>query len=148
MALDYFIEWVRLFTKWAQRLLGDPGWYITIQWSDEIEEGCTAEASVERVEYREATILIRRDAPPDNRVACHEIVHLVIAPFAWVGTLAFTEVGVPKAESLFSTWVQQAEESAVDALTRAFLLAYTTEDKGEPSVWSEELTNGRCIVTL
>ena len=139
--------WAGLVGKWARRILCDPGWVITVKWDSEVET--TAEADTDRAEYREGSVRLRPDTEPDNRIACHEVLHIALAGMSWTGPLAMEEVAAGVGASVFSTWQQQAEEACVEGLTRAFVLAYAEQDTNEPDVRrSQGEQKGVCIVTM
>jgi len=118
-------SWASLVGKWQKRILRDPDWQIRIDEDVEIEEPATAIAVTNRFVYREAAIKVRPGIPPDNRIACHEVCHVAVAPLAWSAREAIEEtVNTVEAQLLVEAWLIQAEEILAESLTRAFLAAY------------------------
>jgi hypothetical protein len=74
---------------------------------------------------------------------------MALISLSWSGPLALDEVVAGEAVDVFSTWHQQAEEETAEVLTRAFIAAYSEEDKDEPSLLNNgKDTNGsRIIIT-
>jgi len=117
-------SWDALIQKWVRRILEPyaPGWKVTVRPTDELTDPESAQTLASRHTYRQGTIEYRRDAPPRNDFACHEVVHLLIAPLAIAMERAAAVLG-PTGKVL-DEWREDAEERTVEAITAALLKAY------------------------
>ena len=122
-----------LFEKWGRRILQDPGWRFFVQEDAAVELPCTINLDTSRYEYREAHFTIRPGAAPDERIACHEIVHVALAGLAWPAQMAFDAVVDGNAGVVGGAWLKNAEEITTDNLSRAFLAAYADEVSTVPT---------------
>ena len=119
--------WTALFEKWGGRILQDPGWRFFVEEDAAVELPCTINLDMSRYEYREAHFTIRPGAVPDERIACHEIVHVALASLSWPATLALGNVVDGVGYAVADAWLTNAEEITTDNLSRAFVAAYADE---------------------
>jgi len=151
--VDKLAVWEKLIRVWATRLLRDPGWMIRVRWGDDLPAKVDAETDTEWVNYRMATVTIPRGAEPSRRVACHEVVHILVADLTWAGVSVAERIlgkGIDASLRVGIAWVQDVEERVVEVLTRAFLAAYYTDDHsaaGMPEMDMREGDDERLVVT-
>lgn len=116
------MTWEKCILKWVKRLLKDPYWKVTVAASAELEYPYSCQAYTDNYMYRRAKIEYREDAPVDNAIACHEVVHLMLAPMGEILRQGSLKAGA--GGKVLSEWGRQAEEIVCDAIAYAILDAY------------------------
>ena len=121
-------SWDGLIQKWVKRVLipHEPGWVVSVKASEELKgTQYSAVTQQDQYVYRHAIVEYNPEAAPQNDIACHEVVHMLLAPLTLAcerGAGAFGTAG-----KVLDEWRSDAEERTCEAITCALLKAYGEE---------------------
>lgn len=113
--------WHALFKKWAKRLGSQTNWKCKTVADPNLDKDHLATTTYE-LSYRIATFRYRPGSTPNNAVACHEAVHLLVARLADAAEKASADNG-----DVAKAWLDGATEEVVEEITNLFLAAYNEE---------------------
>lgn len=115
------------FEKWAVRLLLDPGWKVDITPDPELSApACVTTQHV----VREVHIRYRAGEEVRDKVACHELVHVLLSRLR-EAAFSVAEHLPAEQQALAMQWLSAAEEETADSITRVFLEAYAPATEEE-----------------
>jgi len=118
-------SWEAPIEKWVGRILGKD-WEVQVIPTEELKGTLWGASTMQdHYPYRHAIIEYNPDAPPTDYMACHEVVHIALAPLAMACKRASGVIGA--AGKVLAEWTEDAEERTCDVLTRALLRAHGEE---------------------